>query len=164
MILFIFSTFYLASNELVFINFYAEWCHFSKILQPIFDEAADEISKLFPEPNVVVMGKVNCENENTVASRFHITKYPTLKLFRNGQPSRKEYRGRRSLEAIVEFIKEQLDDPIQEFDDLKKLVDLDNKKRIIIGYFIRKDVPEYKNFKQVAMNLKDDCQFHVGFG
>ncbi|KAF7994532.1 hypothetical protein HCN44_004004 [Aphidius gifuensis] len=154
----------LASNELVFINFYAEWCHFSKILQPIFDEAADEISKLFPEPNVVVMGKVNCENENTVASRFHITKYPTLKLFRNGQPSRKEYRGRRSLEAIVEFIKEQLDDPIQEFDDLKKLVDLDNKKRIIIGYFIRKDVPEYKNFKQVAMNLKDDCQFHVGFG
>ncbi|XP_039452835.2 endoplasmic reticulum resident protein 44-like [Culex pipiens pallens] len=33
----------LASNELVFINFYAEWCRFSNILQPIFDEAADKL-------------------------------------------------------------------------------------------------------------------------
>lgn len=30
-----------ASNELVFINFYADWCRFSNLLQPIFDEAAD---------------------------------------------------------------------------------------------------------------------------
>lgn len=33
---------FLASNELVFINFYAEWCRFSNMLQPIFDEAADK--------------------------------------------------------------------------------------------------------------------------
>lgn len=32
-----------ASNELVFINFYAEWCRFSNLLQPIFDEAADKV-------------------------------------------------------------------------------------------------------------------------
>lgn len=33
-----------ASNELVFINFYAEWCRFSNLLQPIFDNAADLVS------------------------------------------------------------------------------------------------------------------------
>uniref|UniRef100_T1GI98 Thioredoxin domain-containing protein n=1 Tax=Megaselia scalaris TaxID=36166 RepID=T1GI98_MEGSC len=30
----------LASNELVFINFYAEWCRFSNLLAPIFEEAS----------------------------------------------------------------------------------------------------------------------------
>lgn len=36
-----------ASNELVFINFYAEWCRFSNLLQPIFDEAADKVCKIY---------------------------------------------------------------------------------------------------------------------
>lgn len=35
--------YFLASNELVFINFYADWCRFSNLLQPIFDEAADMV-------------------------------------------------------------------------------------------------------------------------
>ena len=99
-----------------------------------------------------------------VAQRFHITKYPTLKVVRNGQPTKREYRGQRSVEAFVEFIKKQLEDPIREFQDLKELQDLDDKKRMIIGYFDKRDCPEYDLFRRVAMNLKDDCQFHVGFG
>lgn len=99
-----------------------------------------------------------------IASRFHITKYPTLKVIRNGQPTKREYRGQRSVEAFEEFIRKQLEDPIKEFYDLKELTNLDDKKRMIIGYFDRKDVPEYGMFRRVATNLKDDCQFHVGFG
>ncbi|XP_031783627.1 endoplasmic reticulum resident protein 44 isoform X1 [Nasonia vitripennis] len=154
----------LASTELVFINFYAEWCRFSNMLQPIFDEASDKVREAFPEAGRVVMGKVDCDKESSIASRFHITKYPTLKVIRNGQPSKREYRGQRSVEAFVEFIKKQLEDPIKEFHDLKELRDLDDKKRMIIGYFDRKEVPEYQLFRRVATNLKDDCQFHVGFG
>lgn len=30
----------LAKYELVFINFYVDWCRYSKLMQPIFDEAA----------------------------------------------------------------------------------------------------------------------------
>ncbi|XP_033219051.1 endoplasmic reticulum resident protein 44 isoform X2 [Belonocnema kinseyi] len=154
----------LASNELVFINFYAEWCHFSKLLAPIFDEVADKVKEAFPEEGRVVIGKVDCDDESSVASRFHITKYPTLKVIRNGQPTKREYRGQRSTEAFVEFVKKQLEDPIKEFHDLQELTKLDLKKRMIIGYFDRKDIPEYQMFRRVATNLKDDCQFHVGFG
>nr|CAH7749316.1 unnamed protein product [Callosobruchus chinensis] len=50
------------------------------MLMPIFDEAAEEVAKEFPETGKVVMGKVDCEKESSVASRFHITKYPTLKV------------------------------------------------------------------------------------
>ncbi|XP_066587117.1 endoplasmic reticulum resident protein 44 isoform X2 [Prorops nasuta] len=154
----------LASNELVFINFYAEWCRFSNLLAPIFDEAANKVREAFPEAGSVVMGKVDCDKESSLASRFHITKYPTLKVIRNGTPTKREYRGRRSVEAFEEFVKEQFKDPIQVFYDLKELTNLDDKKRMIIGYFDRQDVPEYKVFRRVATNLKDDCQFHVGFG
>ncbi|XP_076646793.1 endoplasmic reticulum protein 44 isoform X2 [Halictus rubicundus] len=154
----------LASNELVFINFYAQWCRFSNLLAPTFEEAATRIRRAFPEQGKVVMAKVDCDRESAIASRFHITKYPTLKVIRNGQPTKREYRGQRSVDAFEEFIKKQLEDPIKEFYDLKELMNLDDKKRMIIGYFDRKDVPEYKMFRRVATNLKDDCQFQVGFG
>ncbi|XP_015171360.1 PREDICTED: endoplasmic reticulum resident protein 44 isoform X2 [Polistes dominula] len=154
----------LASNELVFINFYAEWCRFSNLLAPIFEEASQKVHAAFPQPGTVVMGKVDCDKEGSVASRFHISKYPTLKVIRNGQPTKREYRGQRSVEAFEQFIKKQLQDPIKEFYDLKELNNLDDKKRMIIGYFDNRDGLEYQMFRRVAANLKDDCQFHVGFG
>ncbi|XP_072757724.1 endoplasmic reticulum resident protein 44 isoform X3 [Anoplolepis gracilipes] len=154
----------LAENELVFINFYAQWCRFSNLLAPIFDKAADKIRAEFPEPGRIVMAKVDCDQETSVSSRFHISKYPTLKVIRNGQPTKREYRGQRSIEAFQEFIRKQLEDPIREFFDLRELNELDDKKRMIIGYFDKKDTPEYQLFRKVATNLKDDCQFHVGFG
>ncbi|XP_005183980.1 endoplasmic reticulum resident protein 44-like isoform X1 [Musca domestica] len=154
----------LASNELVFLNFYAEWCRFSNLLAPIFNEAADKVREAFPDAGKVVLGKVDCDKETAIASRFHITKYPTLKIVRNGQLSKREYRGQRSADAFLEFVKKQLEDPIKEFHSLKDLETLDSKKRIIIGYFDRRDQPEYDTFRKVASNLKDECQFHVGFG
>lgn len=154
----------LASNEFVIINFYADWCKFSNILQPIFDEAADKVKETFTEPGRVVFGKVDCDQESGLATRFHITKYPTLKVIRNGQPAKREYRGQRSVEAFVEFVKKQLEDTIKEFTSLKEIAEIDKKVRAVIGYFPQKDIPEYKVFRRVAANLKEDCQFYVGFG
>lgn len=31
-----------ASNEVVFVNFYADWCRFSQLLMPIFEEASGQ--------------------------------------------------------------------------------------------------------------------------
>ncbi|XP_030761061.1 endoplasmic reticulum resident protein 44 [Sitophilus oryzae] len=153
----------IASTELVFINFYADWCRFSNMLMPIFDEAADNIKKEFPEAGKAVLAKVDCDKESSIASRFHITKYPTLKLLRNGLPAKREYRGQRSVEAFTKFIQKQLEDPVKEFKQISELGKLESDKRIIIGYFDRRDQPEYSIFRRVATNLKDDCQFHVGF-
>ncbi|KAL7032170.1 hypothetical protein ACKWTF_007245 [Chironomus riparius] len=154
----------LASNELVVINFYADWCRFSNLLQPIFDEAADKVKEAFPEQGKVVLAKVNCDVESSVAQKFHITKYPTLKVVRNGQTAKKEYRGQRSAEAFVEYVKKQLEDPIKELVSLRDLETLDDKKRIVVGYFDRRDLPEYHIFRRVATNLKEDCHFYAGFG
>ncbi|XP_026809549.1 endoplasmic reticulum resident protein 44 [Rhopalosiphum maidis] len=152
----------LASNELVIINFYADWCRFSGILTPIFDEAAAKVSELYPESGKVVLGKVDCDSETSIASRFQITKYPTIKVLINGQPAKREYRGKRSVEAFVSFVQKQLEDPIQEVSSLFAASDV--KSRVVIGYFENKDSQEYQIFRKVATNLKDDCLFYAGVG
>lgn len=53
-----------SSHEIVFINFYADWCRFSQILTPIFEEAYNEVLKEFPEPSRVLFAKVDCEVES----------------------------------------------------------------------------------------------------
>lgn len=100
---------------------------------PVFDEAAAKVAEEFPEVGKVVMGKVDCDKENSIATRFHITKYPTLKVIRNGQPAKREYRGQRSTDAFVTFIKKQMEDPVKEFHNIRELSNLETDKRIVIG-------------------------------
>lgn len=110
------------------------------------------------------MAKVNCDEEEEIAKRFRISKYPTIKMVLNGEMVKREYRGQRSQMAIVEFVREQLKDPIKRFEHTDALQELDTRKRIIVGYFDHHDMPEYRIFRRVAANLKDECDFHVGFG
>jgi len=154
----------LANNEFVFINFYADWCRFSNMLAPVWDEAAEKAEKEIPEKGKVVFAKVDCDKEGNLGTRFHITKYPTLKYVRNGQLAKKEYRGQRSAESFVQFVQDQTVETIKEFTDLNELQNMDDTKRYIIGYFEAKESPEYSNYRRVGSNLKDDCVFFVGFG
>ncbi|XP_050533415.1 endoplasmic reticulum resident protein 44-like [Daktulosphaira vitifoliae] len=155
----------LASNELVIINFYADWCRFSGMLTPIFNEAANKIAELYKQPGKVVLGKVDCDTETAVASRFQITKYPTIKVLINGQPAKREYRGKRSVDAFVSYVQNQLEDPVQDVSNLVVSKDtIDEKKRVIVGYIHNKESKDYHVFKKVAKNLKDDCGFYVGIG
>ena len=96
---------------MVLINFYADWCRFSNMLAPIWDEGADKVAAELAGMKVV-MGKVDCDKEGSLGQRFHITKYPTIKFIRNGVLGKKEYRGQRSAEAFLNFVKEETRSPI----------------------------------------------------
>ena len=55
---------------------------------------------------------------------YQVSKYPTLKLFRFGQVMKKEYRGQRSVDAFFNFVRDQLENPVnivQNLDDLDVL-------------------------------------------
>jgi len=153
----------LENNDFVFINFYADWCRFSNMLAPIWDEGADKIAAEL-QGKKVVMGRVDCDKETSLGSRFHITKYPTIKYVQNGVVAKKEFRGQRSADSFLEFVKEHVQDPVTEFTDLSQLKTLDEKKRHLIGYFSSPEGPDYENFKKVSSQLKEDCLFQAGFG
>ena len=61
----------------------------------------------------------------TIASQYRISKYPTLKLFRNGQMIKKEYRGQRSADSLAQFIRDELKDPVVEHTTLDQLDEID---------------------------------------
>jgi hypothetical protein len=58
----------LASYEFVFINFYADWCRFSNLLAPIWDEGADKIASELAGQSVLV-GRVDCDSHPSLGTR-----------------------------------------------------------------------------------------------
>lgn len=116
----------------------------------------------------------------TVAQKYKVTKYPTLKLFRFGQLVKKEYRyilhsrslistlfysGQRSAEALKEFILKQVQFSVAHINEADVLDNiLESNKRNIVGYFTSASGVEYENFQKVASALRDECAFHVGIG
>lgn len=64
-----------------FIKFYAPWCGHCKSLAPVWDELGRDLK------GKVMIGKVDCTTETSVAGRFGVRGYPTLKFFPAGAKS-----------------------------------------------------------------------------
>ncbi|KAE8597343.1 hypothetical protein XENTR_v10016435 [Xenopus tropicalis] len=154
----------LRNADVALVNFYADWCRFSQMLHPIFEEASNIIQEEYPDKNKVVFARVDCDQHSDIAQRYRISKYPTLKLFRNGMMMKREYRGQRSVTAIADYIRQQKSNPIREIGDLEELKTVDRSKRNIIGFFESKEIDNFRTFEKVANILHDDCVFLAAFG
>lgn len=65
-------------NRLVLVDFWAEWCAPCRMMAPILNDVASELS------GNTHVGKVNIENYQALAQRFKVRSIPTLILFKNG--------------------------------------------------------------------------------
>ena len=63
-------------NEIVLVDFWADWCGPCKMFAPIYEEAAGEHED-------VVFGKVDTEEQQELAAAFQIRSIPTLMAFRD---------------------------------------------------------------------------------
>ncbi|KAL1434370.1 hypothetical protein MTO96_011988 [Rhipicephalus appendiculatus] len=56
---------HIGKYELVFLNFYADWCRFSQILAPVFEEAAKNVHEHTKgQVGKVLFAKVDCDRES----------------------------------------------------------------------------------------------------
>ena len=66
----------LDDNEIVLIDFYADWCGPCKAFAPVFEEASEK----YPE---ITFAKCDTEAEQQLAATFGVRSIPTLAVFRD---------------------------------------------------------------------------------
>ncbi len=75
-----FSAEVLKSEEPVLVDFWAPWCNPCKMVAPIIAEIATEYQ------GKILVGKVNVDDNQSLAEQYGVMSIPTICLFVKGQP------------------------------------------------------------------------------
>ncbi|XP_076014232.1 protein disulfide-isomerase A4 [Genypterus blacodes] len=146
--------------DIILVEFYAPWCGHCKSLAPEYEKAAKELSQRSPP---IPLAKVDATVESEVASRFDVTGYPTLKIFRKGKMF--DYNGPREQHGIADYMSEQSGPPSKQVQTPKQVQELikDGDDAVIVGVFSSDQDAAYEIYIEACHSLREDFTFRHSF-
>ncbi|XP_073686930.1 protein disulfide-isomerase A4 [Garra rufa] len=142
--------------DIILVEFYAPWCGHCKRLAPEYEKAAKELSNRTPP---IPLAKVDATVESDLATRFGVSGYPTLKIFRKGKAF--DYNGPREKFGIVDFMSDQAGPPSKQVQTLKQVQELvrDGDDAVIVGVFSSEEDAVYETYQEACNSLREDYKF-----
>mgnify|MGYP001428920475 FL=1 len=67
------------SEKPILVDYWAEWCGPCKMIAPVLEEVANELS------DKILIGKLNVDENSETPPKYGIRGIPTLMLFKNGE-------------------------------------------------------------------------------
>ncbi|XP_076146232.1 protein disulfide-isomerase A4 [Alosa pseudoharengus] len=146
--------------DIILVEFYAPWCGHCKRLAPEYEKAAKELSTRTPP---IPLAKVDATVEPELATKYDVSGYPTLKMFRKGKPF--EYNGPRENFGIVDYMSDQAGPPSKQIQSLKQVQELvkDGDDAIIVGVFSSEGDSALEVYMEACNVLRDDYKFRHTF-
>lgn len=82
----------------VLVDFYADWCGPCKMMGPVIEQISNEMGDL------VKVGKINVDENGSIAQEYNVMSIPTIIIFKNGNPV-KTFIGVTDKNEIIDTIK-----------------------------------------------------------
>ncbi|OWF46935.1 protein disulfide-isomerase A3-like [Mizuhopecten yessoensis] len=144
----------IGKHELILVEFFAPWCGHCKNLAPHYEMAATTLKNDDPP---VALAKVDCTANTETCSKFGVSGYPTLKVFRNGEVA-KDYDGGRDESGIVQYLRKEAGPSYKELADVAAAEKyLGKAEYALVGFF--KDTKDLEAFKKAAGVLNEKVRF-----
>ena len=151
---------WVSKQKLALVEFYAPWCGHCKQLKPEWAKAATELAE---KGSSAKLAKVDATAHPELQSRYDVSGYPTLKLFR-GDLTARDSKGARTAADIVEYMLKQEAPavtklgPKTDFSDAKSWLETTIDFTGLVGTF--KDGSSLsEQYHQIADELRDDLDF-----
>jgi protein disulfide-isomerase-like protein len=135
------------------------WCGHCKKLEPEFEKAAGEL-----KDEGITLAKVDATEEQNkeISSKFGVSGFPTLKVFRGSEENPTEWEGPRDAEGIVSYAKRQFGPAVTKIstEEEAKKATTPSADLSVVGVFPDGDDSKAaKAFKEVAESLRNDATF-----